>query len=458
MTQSGAVEAAVGQPVVLLVDDNRPYREAFRRHLELHDIEVIEAENSDEAVAALGASAPAPTMVITDLQMRSETEGLDLIRAIRSTAPILPIALISAVGTFEEGAEAHRLGAVAVFSKARLDEDLTRLVDRVVACSARYELDGAAAARLEQARAQLETANVNSNDGTQTPDPSAEPANLPAVDPEQALATVRSVLADAQLHPYLRDEAYAILAQAESMDRVRASRSAVPDAGDILIEAEAALRADLSCYDDLAPDSREALLAAEVLRLQSAKGASLVDFSRNQGFSYCFAVENEAKARLGRRILKFLASDATYELIPALLNAHAANPSLTIYFHQHLLLLLRGRDMDITIDNIRQTVLRLYEHRNRYKPDGLKALGILIITFGRDYSLQAGKQMVRINNPLGIRGLTNSEEVIDFAQLLVSLQHYRNPYIHPEISDLEKVTKIRETTLQCLELTARVQP
>jgi CheY-like chemotaxis protein len=408
--------------------------------LELHDIPVHEAENSDEALAVLASADPRPTIVVTDLQMRSETEGLELIRAIRSTAPILPIALISAVGTFEEGAEAHRLGAVAVFSKASLDEDLTRLVDRIVQCSERYRQDEQAASVLESARRTLAGAD---------PDLSSS---------VEVLAQVRALLADPNLHPYLRDEAYAILAESETADRVRASRSVVPHAGSVLEEAEANLRRDLSCYGELTADSRDALMAAEVLRVQSAYGQALVDFSRNQGFSYCFAVENEVKARLGRRILRLLGAESTYDLLPALINLKAPNPSLTIFFHQHLLLLLRGREMDITIDNFRQTLMRMAEHRSRYKPDGLKALGILIITFGRDYTLQSGKQTVRINNPLGIKGLDGSEEVLYFAQLLVSLQHYRNPYIHPEVSDLEKVAKIRETTLRCLELTNRVQP
>jgi CheY-like chemotaxis protein len=440
------------EPVVLLVDDNRPYREAFRRHLELHDITTLEAENSDEALSFLTAASPTPTMVVTDLQMRTETEGLDLIRAIRSTAPILPIALISAVGTFEEGAEAQRLGAVAVFSKASLDENLTRLVDRILRYSQRFRLDEKASRQLEEVRQQLMSIRPGFAETGETP-----PADASA-DPTTLITMIRTVLADSHLHTYLRDEASALLAEAESADRVQASRPSGPASESLLVEAEQVLRADLASYDDLAPDSREALQAAEVLRVQSARGQAVVDFSRNMGFSYCFAVENEAKARLGRRIAKFLGADHSYELLPALLNTQTANPSLTIYFHQHLLLLLRGRDLDITIDNIRQTLMRMSEHRNRYKPDGLKALGILIITFGRDYSLQAGKQMVRIANPLGLKGLRDSDEVLDFAQLLVSLQHYRNPYIHPEISDLEKVTKIRETTLRCLELTSQVLP
>ena len=43
-----------------------------------------------------------------------------------------------------------------------------------------------------------------------------------------------------------------------------------------------------------------------------------------------------------------------------------------------------------------------------------------------------------------------------FAELLVNLQHYRNPYIHPEISDMEKLSIIRDTAFECLNLASRI--
>src|SRR5690242_11327125 len=87
---------------VLIVDDNRIYRDAFRRNLLLHNYEVVEAEDTDEALERIKQEQP--EVVITDLQMRTETEGLELIRQVKSSTPLLPIIMISAVGTFEEGA------------------------------------------------------------------------------------------------------------------------------------------------------------------------------------------------------------------------------------------------------------------------------------------------------------------------------------------------------------------
>ena len=99
---------------------------------------------------------------------------------------------------------------------------------------------------------------------------------------------------------------------------------------------------------------------------------------------------------------------------------------------------------------------RILEHQARYKPDGLKALGIIILCFGRSYEFRRANAPVRVDNPLNLRGLDSDDEVLTFAELLTGLQHYRNPYIHPEISDMEKVSKIRQTTLQCLTYLCRL--
>jgi hypothetical protein len=119
--------------------------------------------------------------------------------------------------------------------------------------------------------------------------------------------------------------------------------------------------------------------------------------------------------------------------------------------------LLRGREMDFTIDNVKQTLRRILEHQSRYKPDGLKALGIMVIAFGRTYQWQKKNRTVKVHNLLGLKGLDTEAEVLRFAELLVSLQHFRNPYIHPEISDLEKLHIIRQTAFECLNMASKLQ-
>jgi hypothetical protein len=59
-------------------------------------------------------------------------------------------------------------------------------------------------------------------------------------------------------------------------------------------------------------------------------------------------------------------------------------------------------------------------------------------------------QTLKVDNPLGLKGLDSDEDVLKFANLMVGLQHYRNPYIHPEISEMQKVSKLRDTAIECL--------
>lgn len=455
MTDAQATAQTAPPIRILIVDDNRIYRDAFRRNLLLNGYDVAEAEDTDEALARIQESRP--DVVITDLQMRTETEGLELIRAVKSLDPLLPVIMISAVGTFEEGALAQKYGASAVLSKARIEDEIERLYAAIE--SARSELDKARgqAAALEKAQQLLTDTEA---------------------DPRPALESLRSILSAPEAHPYVRAEAFALSAQLNERALREAARQAAASAGAAaapsapapdpaaggnvcpmppmnLESVERILRSELPAYDSFQEDSKESLRIAEFLYEQQASIPGSIDFSRNIGFSYCFAVENEVKSRMAKRLQKFLSSDMTYALLGEMMENR--NQNLSVYYHQHLLLLLRGQEMDFTIDNVKQTFRRILEHQSRYKPDGLKALGIMIIAFGRNYSWTRERRTIRVGNPLGIKGLDPETETLHFAELLISLQHYRNPYIHPEISDLEKLSKIRSTTIECLNMASRLQ-
>lgn len=415
---------------LLIVDDNKIYRDAFRRNLMLQNYAVIEAEDGDEAVARVATESP--DAVITDLQMRTETEGLDLIRQLKASNPLLPVIMISAVGSFEEGAMAQKLGAAAVISKSRIEDEIERLYTAISAALAEARRAGEQMQRLEAARASA---------------------------PEAALEPVRALIASPDTHPYVRAEAFNLFLTLDEKrlrdeSRRRAEGQGQP-ASASLAELEAALRSAIPAYDALADDSRENLRIAEYLYQQQAQSPGELDFSRNIGFSYCFAVENETKLRMNKRLQKFLSAPATYVMIPDMMENK--NQNLSVYYHQYILLLLRQRPMDFTVENVRQTFRRILEHQSRYKPDGLKALGIMLIAFGRVYTWTRHGKPVRVDNPLGVKGFDTDDEVLHFASLLISLQHYRNPYIHPEISDLEKLSIIRSTTFECLNMMSRLQ-
>jgi CheY-like chemotaxis protein len=415
---------------ILIVDDNALYREAFRRNLLLRDYDVVEAESGEQAIAVFQEHRP--DVIVTDLSMGSPTEGLEVIRTIKQMEPTIPIVMISAVGTFEEGAEAMRLGAHRVISKARIDEEIENLYATIDDARASGERNRAAREEIEM----LERGGADAAD---------------------ALKRLRVIAVDETLHPAVRAEAFdAVTAMAQDDVRRQIEEQLAEVGKRELEEAEARLRSELPAWDSFEPATRKELSSAEYFfhRQGGDRPSAGADFSRNVGFSLCFAVENEVKSRLRKRLNKFLNNRDSIALVRSLVDSRTGQ--LDLFYHQHLARIQTLQPFDFTIDNVRQVFQRIIEHESRYKPDGLKALGIMVLCFGRDYEVKTLKKPLRIANPLGLRGLESNEEVLNFAHLLVALQHYRNPYIHPEISDMEKVSKIRATALECLRETARL--
>jgi CheY-like chemotaxis protein len=414
---------------VLIVDDNRIYREAFRRNLSLRNYDVSEAENADEALDVLKTRTP--DVIVTDLRMRTRTEGLDLIKQTKLIDPLIPIVMISAVGTFEEGAQASKLGAIDVISKSRIDKEVERLYRSINRAHEEHVHNLEYLATIERAK------SLTQEDKRR-----------------EMIDELQRIMADDKIHPLVRSEAFDVTVSLNEPVLKTSSQEAlsraVSETGTekAFDEIDVELRAVLQHYDRLDPESRDSLRSAEFFYRQQKLGTLAVDVSRNIGFSYCFAVENEAKARMKKKLTRFLSSPETYGLIRTMLDPKTRQ--LDLFYHQYLLRLQQVRNFDFTIDNVKQTFHRILEHETRYKPDGLKALGIMIVCFARSYSYRKMNTEIVVDNPLGLKGLESDDQVLTFAHLIVGLQHYRNPYIHPEISEMEKVSKLRETAFECL--------
>lgn len=425
---------------VLIVDDNRQYREAFRRNLILAGFQVFEAEHADRAMEILKAESP--DVLVTDLQMRTQTEGLSLIRDTRAIFPCLPIIMISAVGTFEEGAMASELGAAYVLSKAKIDEEISILHDCIRKSHGLYT------------RAQVMLAEIEAIGSS---------ADNPDFDTANTIDRLREITAMPDLDAYVKGEAFEVLTnltqtqlrQRSQNDIDRALATSAESQEEAMKSINEQLGQLVPTFNQLHEDSRDALRAAEFFFQNMDKQGPQLDFSRSICFSYCFSVENQTKINTRKRLTKFLSEKSSIELIRSLLEKPSNHVSL--FFHQYILQTMRDRVMDFTIDNVRQTFLRILEHTSKYRPDGLKALGIILLTFGRTYEFKQFNKSVRIENPLGLKGLRNDEEVVQLAENLVNLQHYRNPYIHPEISDRQALSKIRDTSIQCLNMVMRLE-
>jgi DNA-binding response OmpR family regulator len=433
-----AVPEQPAQRRVLIVDDNRIYREALRRSLMLRNCEVLEAHDMEDALERIELDSP--EIVITDLQMRRDAEGIELIREVKRQYPLLPVILISAVGTFEDGALAQKFGASSVIAKGRIEEEMDQIFRAIDRAHEEYRRNEELRQRLRQA--------------AETIDYRGEKEVLGEVE------ELVKLLSEETLPPSLRAEAYNLYVRANTERLLRESQEAAAQSGLMLTKETVAdidrlLTEAMSCYPQLDDECRQSLRCAEFLYREQTRRSQSLDLSRNIGFSYCFAVESEVKKRLHRRLGRFLSKPDSYALIEEFLEG--PQRKLSVHVRQHLLVLMRGRDWDVTADNVRQTLLRMLEHQERYKPDGLKALGIIVVLFGRDYSIVGTRtKKVTVTNPLLVKGFESEEEVLRFAELLVQLQHYRNPYIHPEISELEKVSTLRRKAIECLTIVSRV--
>jgi CheY-like chemotaxis protein len=143
---------------LLVVDDSRVDRRLVGGLLQkTGEYEVIYAENGRDALQRLELDIP--DAVLTDLHM-PELNGLELVKAIKSDYPLIPVLLMTAQGSEELAVEALRLGAASYVTKRRLGEDLISTVHQILeaASSDRGET------RLMNRIAKIETSYVLPND------------------------------------------------------------------------------------------------------------------------------------------------------------------------------------------------------------------------------------------------------------------------------------------------------
>src|SRR5690606_6684022 len=108
---------------------------------------------------------------------------------IKLSQPLLPIIMISAVGTFEEGAQAQKFGASAVLSKSRIEDEIDRL----------YAAVDASRADAERAR---------KDDAVLLSAREALPADAPPTDAPALRENLARLVASPATHPYIRQEAF----------------------------------------------------------------------------------------------------------------------------------------------------------------------------------------------------------------------------------------------------------
>ena len=114
---------------ILVVDDDRNNRESIVRYLESEEFEAIGAENAFAAQRRLASEVFAAALV--DLRM-PEMNGLELLCWLRDEGPRLPVIMISAFGEISDAVEAMKLGAKDYVVKPFDPEELVLRLRRVI--------------------------------------------------------------------------------------------------------------------------------------------------------------------------------------------------------------------------------------------------------------------------------------------------------------------------------------
>ncbi|MCX7918646.1 MAG: response regulator [bacterium] len=421
---------------ILIVDDNPLYRQAVKRNLLLRNYHVIEAENATEAMATIERETP--QVVVTDLDMRTRTEGLDLIKELQAKRPEIPIILISAVGTFDEGALAKEYGAKYVISKSRVGNEIEHLFKLIERAISHQEKETRLLHQFEQWKDTVEPSQV-----------------------DNIITQLRNILNDDTLSNYVKSEAIELLYMYSVPSLTAETKSALYQAQQLQTtvtlpqQVERDIEKVFSQFPELQEESKENIRTAEFLYRYQTEFETGYDFTRSIGFSYCFAVENETKHKFRYKLPKFLRSATLRDLLQKLYDARLKN--IDLFFYQYIMRLQQNKSLDFQVDKIKLVFEKMLQHGERYKPDGLKAMGIIIFCFGREYQAPTTHGAVDIYNPLGLKGLANEDEILQLAHELIKLQHFRNPYIHPEITARQKITIIRDSALKCLEYVSKLQ-
>ena len=117
------------QVSVLIVDDESLIRWSLAQILIDHGYAVMEAGDGKQALAVL-KDPPQPVEVVMLDYRLPDTNGLQLLAAIRGLSPDSRVVMMTAYGTTEVVDEAIRLGAVCVVNKPIEMQDVAGIVSR----------------------------------------------------------------------------------------------------------------------------------------------------------------------------------------------------------------------------------------------------------------------------------------------------------------------------------------
>jgi len=125
LSEQPAVFRETAPMSILIVDDEPSIRDTCAEVARQAGMKTISVASAEEALDVLENSAV--DIVLTDLMLQ-QTSGLDLLKRVHDTSPMLPVIVLTQYGTIDSAVAATRLGAVDYVTKPfRIDELRSRL-------------------------------------------------------------------------------------------------------------------------------------------------------------------------------------------------------------------------------------------------------------------------------------------------------------------------------------------
>src|ERR1700756_2480637 len=127
MSDEAAVLRQSAPMNILIVDDEPTIRETCAEVAKQSGMKAITVASVEEALEVLDNSAV--DIVLTDL-MLEQTSGLELLKRIHDTSPMLPVIILTQYGSIDSAVAATRLGAVDYVTKPFRIEELRLRLER----------------------------------------------------------------------------------------------------------------------------------------------------------------------------------------------------------------------------------------------------------------------------------------------------------------------------------------
>jgi DNA-binding NtrC family response regulator len=87
--------------ICLIVDDEPSIRTYLRAILQRERIQSLEADNAAQALSIIHKLGGRLDLIVSDIKMPGEMDGIDLAYSVRNSFPALPVLLISGYGDVE---------------------------------------------------------------------------------------------------------------------------------------------------------------------------------------------------------------------------------------------------------------------------------------------------------------------------------------------------------------------